>query len=310
MQTMDETQTQSAPTADELVVTDLHVAVEGKEILKGLNLTIRKGEVHAIMGPNGSGKSTLVNALMGHPRYEVTAGTAMFKGENVLDLAPDERAHLGLFLAFQYPSAIPGVTVANFLRTALVSLHRERRKISDAELLSGDTPSGAETAATAAISNRPAKAPAIKEFRKTLRDSLALLKMDENFATRYVNDGFSGGEKKRLEILQMAVLKPQIAMLDEPDSGLDIDAVRVVAEGVNAVRGPNVGILVITHYQRILNYIKPDVVHILVGGRIVQSGGWELALKLEKEGYQWLKAAFDLTDEEMADEGGAAHESA
>jgi len=310
MQTLAETHTHTEPQADELVVTNLHVAVEGKEILKGLNLTIRKGEVHAIMGPNGSGKSTLVNALMGHPRYAVTAGTAMFKGENVLDLTPDARAHLGLFLAFQYPSAIPGVTVANFLRTALVSLHRERRKISDAELLSGDAPSGAETAAAAAQSNRPPKAPAIKEFRKTLRESLALLKMDENFATRYVNDGFSGGEKKRLEILQMAVLKPQIAMLDEPDSGLDIDAVRIVAEGVSAVRGPNVGILIITHYQRILNYIKPDVVHILVGGRIVQSGGWELALKLEKEGYQWLKAEFGLSDEEMADEGGAAHASA
>jgi Fe-S cluster assembly ATP-binding protein len=185
-----DTQTQTNQNADALVITDLHVAVEGKEILKGVNLTIRKGEVHAIMGPNGSGKSTLVNALMGHPRYEVTAGTAMFKGENVLTLPADERAHLGLFLAFQYPSAIPGVSVANFLRTALVSLHRERRKISDEELLSGETP-----VAPAKTPAATSKVPAIKEFRKTLRDSLALLKMDESFATRYVNDGFSGGEK-------------------------------------------------------------------------------------------------------------------
>jgi Fe-S cluster assembly ATP-binding protein len=294
---------QEAETDQGLIISDLHVAVEGKEILKGLTLTVRKGEVHAIMGPNGSGKSTLVNALMGHPRYEVTGGTAIFKGENIFDLEPDERARLGLFLAFQYPSAIPGVSVANFLRTALVSLHRERRKVSDEELLSGNAPSAGETAQNAARAQGPSKVPAIKEFRKTLRESLALLKMDESFATRYVNDGFSGGEKKRLEILQMAVLKPQIAMLDEPDSGLDIDAVRVVAEGVNSVRGPNIGILVITHYQRILNYIKPDVVHILVGGRIVQSGGWELALELEQKGYEWLKTEFGVSDEELAAEG-------
>jgi Fe-S cluster assembly ATP-binding protein len=300
-----DTQKQPDQNADALVITDLHVAVEGKEILKGVNLTIRKGEVHAIMGPNGSGKSTLVNALMGHPRYEVTAGTAMFKGEDVLTLAPDERAHLGLFLAFQYPSAIPGVSVANFLRTALVALHRERRKISDEELLSGDTP--ATPAQTPAAAN---KVPAIKEFRKTLRDSLALLKMDESFATRYVNDGFSGGEKKRLEILQMSVLKPQIAMLDEPDSGLDIDAVRVVAEGVSAVRGPNVGILIITHYQRILNYIKPDYVHILVGGQIVQSGGPELALELEQKGYEWLRTELGLPEEVLAGESEVHNERA
>jgi Fe-S cluster assembly ATP-binding protein len=300
-----DTQTQTNQNADALVITDLHVAVEGKEILKGVNLTIRKGEVHAIMGPNGSGKSTLVNALMGHPRYEVTAGTAMFKGENVLTLPADERAHLGLFLAFQYPSAIPGVSVANFLRTALVSLHRERRKISDEELLSGETPvAPAKTPAAAS------KVPAIKEFRKTLRDSLALLKMDESFATRYVNDGFSGGEKKRLEILQMSVLKPQIAMLDEPDSGLDIDAVRIVAEGVSAVRGPNIGILIITHYQRILNYIKPDYVHILVGGQIVQSGGWELALKMEQQGYEWLRAELGLPEEVLAGESEVGNERA
>jgi Fe-S cluster assembly ATP-binding protein len=300
-----DTQTQTNQNADALVITDLHVAVEGKEILKGVNLTIRKGEVHAIMGPNGSGKSTLVNALMGHPRYEVTAGTAMFKGEDVLTLAPDERAHLGLFLAFQYPSAIPGVSVANFLRTALVSLHRDRRKISDEELLSGETP-----VAPAKTPAATSKVPAIKEFRKTLRDSLALLKMDESFATRYVNDGFSGGEKKRLEILQMSVLKPQIAMLDEPDSGLDIDAVRIVAEGVSAVRGPNIGILIITHYQRILNYIKPDYVHILVGGQIVQSGGWELALKMEQQGYEWLRAELGLPEEVLAGESEVGNERA
>ena len=304
-------QTHTDPGGDALVITDLHVAVEGKEILKGLNLTVRKGEVHAIMGPNGSGKSTLVNALMGHPRYEVTAGTAVFKGENILTLPADVRARLGLFLAFQYPSAIPGVSVANFLRTAIVSLHRERRKTSDEELLSGQAPSAAETAQAAATAATPVnKAPAIKEFRKTLRAALALLKMDESFATRYVNDGFSGGEKKRLEILQMAVLKPQIAMLDEPDSGLDIDAVRIVAEGVSAVRGPEIGILLITHYQRILNYIKPDVVHILVDGQIVQSGGPELALELERKGYEWLRAEFGLPAEAVAGESEVAHERA
>lgn len=295
---------QTDPGTEALVITDLRVAVEGNEILKGLNLTIRKGEVHALMGPNGSGKSTLANALMGHPRYEVTAGTAIFKGENILELGPDERAHLGLFLAFQYPSAIPGVSVANFLRTALVSLHKERRKISDEELLSGEAP--VQTAPPVPAT----KIPAIKEFRKTLRDSLALLKMDESFATRYVNDGFSGGEKKRLEILQMAVLKPQIAMLDEPDSGLDIDAVRVVSEGVNAVRGPNIGLLIITHYQRILNYIKPDFVHVLMGGQIVQSGGPELALELERKGYDWLRTEVGLPESVLAGESEVAHERA
>jgi Fe-S cluster assembly ATP-binding protein len=303
--------THTDPSADALIVENLHVAVDGKEILKGVNLTIRKGEVHALMGPNGSGKSTLANALMGHPRYEVTAGTAMFKGENILELRPDERAHLGVFLAFQYPSAISGVSVANFLRTAVVSLHRDRRKISDEELLSGQAPSGAETAAAAAKATTAAsKVPAIKEFRKNLREALALLKMDESFATRYVNEGFSGGEKKRLEILQMAILKPQMAMLDEPDSGLDIDAVRIVAEGVNALRGPNIGLLIITHYQRILNYTKPDFVHVMVGGRIVQSGGWELALELEQKGYEWLREELGLPESILAGESEVAHERA
>ncbi len=311
MDTETQTGAATAPSAQALIITDLHVAVDGKEILKGVNLTVREGEVHALMGPNGSGKSTLANALMGHPRYEVTAGSAMFRGENILALKPDERAQLGLFLAFQYPSAIPGVSVANFLRTALVSLHRERRKISDEDLLSGQAPNAAETAEAAAkAAHAPSKVPAIKEFRKTLRDGLALLHMDESFATRYVNDGFSGGEKKRLEILQMAVLKPRIAMLDEPDSGLDIDAVRIVAEGVNTLRGPNIGMLVITHYQRILNYTKPDFVHVMVDGRIVQSGGPELAQALEVKGYEWLRTELGLPESVLAGESEAAHEPA
>ncbi|HUS15462.1 MAG TPA: ABC transporter ATP-binding protein [Chloroflexia bacterium] len=290
--------------ADVLVITDLHVAVEGKEILKGVNLTVRKGEVHALMGPNGSGKSTLANALMGHPRYEVTGGTAVFRGENILELGPDERSHLGVFLAFQYPSAVPGVSVANFLRTAVVAQHRDHRKISDEELLSGQAPNAAATAQAARTAAAAPKAPAIKEFRKNLREAFALLRMDESFATRYVNDGFSGGEKKRLEILQMAILKPKIAMLDEPDSGLDIDAVRIVSEGVNAVRGPGIGLLLITHYQRILNYIKPDYVHVMMDGQIVQSGGPELALELEKKGYDWLRTEVGLPPEVLDAENG------
>ena len=287
-----------------LIIEDLRVSIEDKEILKGVNLIVRRGEVHALMGPNGSGKSTLANVIMGHPRYEVTGGHVWFGGQDVLELEPDERAMLGLFLAFQYPSAIPGVTVANFLRQAIVSLHTPRRKVSDEELLSGAADVKPEEVA------RPKfQGPTVREFRKTLREKLALLRMDESFAMRYVNDGFSGGEKKRLEILQMAVLNPKMAMLDEPDSGLDIDAVRIVSEGVNAVRGETIGILLITHYQRILNYVQPEFVHVMMGGRIVQSGGPELAHELEAKGYDWLRQDLGLdpsvTEREQPEQGAA-----
>ena len=247
----------------ELIIRDLHVSIEGKEILKGVNLVLPKGQVHAIMGPNGTGKSTLAYTLMGHPSYEVTAGEVWFKGQNVLEMAPDERARLGMFLAFQYPVSIPGVTVANFLRTAINARRRAE--------------------------NPDDKGMPIPQFRKMLKEKMELLKVDPSFAGRYLNEGFSGGEKKRAEVLQMAVLQPEIAILDETDSGLDIDALKIVSEGVNALRGPELGVLVITHYQRILNYIKPDVVHVMMDGRIVQSGGPELALRLEAEGYDWIR---------------------
>jgi Fe-S cluster assembly ATP-binding protein len=250
----------------ELVIKNLHVSIEDKEILKGLNLTVRQGEIHAIMGPNGTGKSTLAYALMGHPNYEVTEGEVHFKDENILELEPDQRSHLGLFLAFQYPVAIPGVTVANFLRTAMNS-HRKAVNPED-------------------------KGMPIPEFRKILKERMDLLKMDHDFAGRYLNEGFSGGEKKRAEILQMATLNPEIAILDETDSGLDIDALRIVSEGVNALRGPDFGAVVITHYQRILNYIQPDFVHIMLDGRIVESGGPELALQLEEQGYDWVREKY------------------
>ncbi|HEX8222140.1 MAG TPA: ATP-binding cassette domain-containing protein [Chloroflexia bacterium] len=299
-------------TGEGLVIEDLHVNVEGREILKGVSLTVGRGEVHALMGPNGSGKSTLVNALMGNPNYEITSGKATLDGVDLLDLDPDERAKVGLFLGFQYPSSIPGVSVANFIRTAMVSLTKPRAR-SEQDLLTetGEIrrdaePAPAPSSLGLAEANYVGRGgvrksnPVVKEFRKNLREKLALLKMDESFATRYVNDGFSGGEKKRLEILQMAMLKPKIAMLDEPDSGLDIDAVRVVAEGINSLRGPGLGTLIVTHYQRILNYIKPEFVHVMVNGRIVQSGGPELAQQLEAQGYDWLRPdegpAEDLTD--------------
>ena len=262
----------------ELIVKDLHVAVEGKEILKGLNLQVKKGEIHALMGPNGSGKSTFANTLMGHPKYEVTSGDILFKGESVLEMETDERARAGLFMAFQYPVAIPGLTVANFLRTAL-----------NARIASRDGSSNG----TGAMPKSKGIAP--KEFRELLRKHMALLRMDESFAGRYLNDGFSGGEKKRAEILQMAVLKPEIAIMDETDSGLDIDALRIVAEGVNALTGPEIGVLVITHYQRILNYIKPHRVHVMVDGRIILSGGPEVALQLEEKGYDWVRETKEVS---------------
>jgi len=252
----------------ELSIRNLHVSVNGKEILRGVDLDVRQGEVHALMGPNGTGKSTLAYTLMGHPAYEVTSGEAFFKGQNILELEPDQRAHLGLFLAFQYPISIPGVTVANFLRSAI---NAKRRAINPED-----------------------KGVSIPDFRKLLREKMDLLKMDHSFAGRYLNDGFSGGEKKRAEVLQMAVLQPEIAIMDETDSGLDIDALRIVSEGVNALRGPDLGVLVITHYQRILNYIKPDYVHIMLGGRIVESGGADLALHLEEHGYDWLRERADV----------------
>lgn len=251
-----------------LTIKDLRVQVEGKEILKGLNLEVKQGEVHAIMGPNGSGKSTLAYTLMGHPKYTVTGGDVEFKGRSLLDLSPDERARLGIFLAFQYPVAIPGLSLANFLRSAV-------------DAVKGGQPTGNG-------SGKPALP--VAEFRRLLTEKMDLLQMDKTFARRYLNEGFSGGEKKRAEILQMAMLEPEIAILDETDSGLDIDALRIVSHGVNALAGPGVGILVITHYQRILNYIKPQFVHVMVQGQIVASGGPEMALQLEDEGYdRYLK---------------------
>jgi Fe-S cluster assembly ATP-binding protein len=244
-----------------LRIDDLHVSVEGKPIVNGLSLDIPAGEVHAVMGPNGSGKSTLANTLMGHPRYEVTDGLVFLNGEEITGLGPDERARKGLFLAMQYPTSIPGVTMVNFLRAALKSVQGQ------------DVP--------------------VREFRQRLMDALAVLKMDESFARRYVNEGFSGGEKKRAEILQMSLLRPTVAVMDETDSGLDIDALRTVANGINALRNPEMGILLITHYQRILNYVSPDHVHVLYKGQIVRSGGKELASELEAKGYDWIKSEID-----------------
>ncbi len=255
-----------------LEIRDLHVAVEGKPILKGVNLTVRQGEIHALMGPNGTGKSTLANTLMGHPLYQVTGGQILFKGRELIGMPADQRSRLGLFLAFQYPVAIPGVSVANFLRAAI----NARRQAANPE----------------------DKGIPVPEFRKLLKVKMDMLKMPHEFAGRYLNDGFSGGEKKRAEILQMATLEPDIAVLDETDSGLDIDALRIVAQGVNALAGPNLGALVITHYQRILNYIKPTYVHIMLDGRIVETGGAELAEHLEEQGYDWIR---EKTDEVVAE---------
>ena len=242
-----------------LEIDALRADVAGKEILKGLNLTVRQGEVHAIMGPNGSGKSTLANALMGNPRYAVTGGEVRFLGQTLAGMAPDERARRGLFLAFQYPIAVPGVTVVNFLRQAVNAVRGE------------DIP--------------------VREFREELFAQMELLKVDRDFARRYLNDGFSGGEKKRAEMLQLAMLQPRMAVLDETDSGLDIDALRTVADGVNTLMNENMGLLLITHYQRLLNYIKPQFVHVLIDGRIVRSGGPELAEELEANGYDAIEVA-------------------
>ncbi len=244
-----------------LELKDLHVALEdGTEIVKGVDLEIELGEKHAVMGPNGSGKSTLAYALMGHPAYEITKGEILLNGENVVELEADERAQKGLFLAFQYPHAIPGVTVTSFLRSAINATRKARNGGEDDPI-------------------------PVKEFRTEILAAMEHLKVPRELASRYLNDGFSGGEKKRVEILQMALLKPKIAVLDETDSGLDIDALRIVAGGVNELVGPEMGALIITHYQRILNYVTPDRVHVFVGGRIVESGGKELAHRLEAEGY-------------------------
>jgi Fe-S cluster assembly ATP-binding protein len=240
-----------------LEIQNLHVRIEEREILRGLNLTVRKGETHALMGPNGSGKSTLANAIMGNPVYEVTDGKIVFNGEDLTEASPDERARSGLFMAFQYPATIPGVSVANFLRMAVNAKREEPIKV--------------------------------KEFGKLLGENMELLRIDRAFTSRYLNEGFSGGEKKRAEILQLAMLKPEIAVLDETDSGLDIDALRIVSDGVNALRGPEMGSLIINHYTRILDYVKPEFVHIMLDGRIVREGGPELATELEDTGYDQIR---------------------
>ena len=247
---------------NELTIKDLHISVQGKPIIKGFNLTVKPGEVHALMGPNGSGKSSLANSLMGHPLYEIESGEVIFDGVDVLELEPNERAKLGLFLAFQYPTAIPGVSLANFLRLAVSAVRGKAGNGSENE---GLIP--------------------MREFRRELRDKMKQLGVDDSFARRYLNDGFSGGEKKRAEILQLAMLEPKIAILDETDSGLDIDAVRIVGDSVSRLVGPDLGVLIITHYPRLLEYIRPQFIHILLEGRIVESGGWELAEMLEAKGY-------------------------
>ncbi len=243
-----------------LKIDSLRAEIDGNEILKGLELEVGKGEIHAIMGPNGSGKSTLSNVLMGHPRYEVTGGSITFLGEDVMEMEADERARLGMFLAFQYPSEVPGVSVANFLRTAVNAVREEELSIM--------------------------------EMYRLLQDKMKIMQMDPKFAERYLNEGFSGGEKKRNEILQMLMLEPKLSIMDETDSGLDIDALQVVSKGVNELRGPEFSAVIITHYQRILRYIEPDRVHVMLDGRIVTSGGKELALELEDKGYDWVRQEF------------------
>jgi Fe-S cluster assembly ATP-binding protein len=277
-------------TDNRLVIRGLRVAplaAPDREILQGIDLSVGPGEVHAIMGPNGSGKTTLAYALMGHPAYVVTGGEISWKGRDVLKLSPDKRSRLGMFLAFQYPTAIPGLSVASFIRSAMNAKLQGVDKATDVD------PTDSMRGGVSMV-----------DFRKRMREKLALLRMDESFVTRYVNEGFSGGEKKRLEMLQMAMLDPEMAILDETDSGLDIDALRIVAEGVNAMLNPSLGVLLITHYQRLLNYIKPDVVHVLAQGRIVKTGGRDLALRLEDEGYgPVLREAgldTDVSDEALA----------
>jgi Fe-S cluster assembly ATP-binding protein len=245
----------------ELEIRNLYVKAEDKEILKGLDLEVEKGSIHALMGPNGSGKSTLANAIMGHPGLEVTEGTITFKGEDITEADPDERSRMGLFMAFQYPVAVPGVSVAKYLRM-VVNAHREAR---------GEDP------------------VKLKDFRKETEAAMELAKIPKEFSSRYLNDGFSGGEKKRMEILQLAMMRPEMAVLDETDSGLDIDALRTVAEGVNKFAGPDMGVLIITHYQRILHLVKPDAVHVIFDGRIVKEGGPELVEQLEEKGYGWIR---------------------
>jgi Fe-S cluster assembly ATP-binding protein len=244
-----------------LEIKDLYVSAEDKEILKGLTLTVDGGEVHALMGPNGSGKSTLANAIMGHPGLEVTAGSIVFDGEDITEAAPDERSRLGVFMAFQYPVAIPGVTVSKYLRM-IVNAHREARGEDQIKL---------------------------KDFRKEAEAAMELANIPREFSSRYLNDGFSGGEKKRMEILQLAMLRPKLAVLDETDSGLDIDALRTVANGVNTLAGPHTGTLIITHYQRILHLVRPQFVHVIFDGRIVKEGGDELVEQLEEKGYGWIR---------------------
>ena len=244
-----------------LEIKDLHASINGKEILKGINLTVKPGEVHAIMGPNGSGKSTLSSVLVGNPAFEVTKGSVTFDGKNLLDLSPEDRSHEGLFLSFQYPVEIPGVSMVNFMRAAV----NEQRKHKGLPALTAS------------------------EFLKLMREKRAVVELDNKLANRSVNEGFSGGEKKRNEIFQMAMLEPRLSILDETDSGLDIDALRIVAEGVNKLKTPDTSYIVITHYQRLLDYIKPDIVHVLYKGRIVKTAGPELALELEEKGYDWIK---------------------
>ncbi|MEM4573185.1 MAG: Fe-S cluster assembly ATPase SufC [Candidatus Caldarchaeum sp.] len=251
----------------ELKIVDLYASVEGRQILKGVNLTVREGEIHSLMGPNGSGKSTLASIIMGHPKYTVDSGDILLDGESIVDLSPDERARRGLFLAFQYPVEISGVTLANFLRRAYINMKYSRE--ADKSKIS------------------------VPEFQKLLREKIEMLKLDPSIARRYLNEGFSGGEKKRCEILQMAILSPRIAILDETDSGLDIDGVKIVAEGVRTIsKKTGMGALVITHYQRILNYLKPDIVHVMYGGRIVETGAQELAHLLEEKGYSVIEQKY------------------